>query len=85
MQNILHHHTTHLQVNIPTYIVILKHGLINVYLLYKVECFIGVSATNKIDNLTFVIIHDNLTCIDYYVMHYRFTALFLYSNRTIFM
>ena len=30
-------------------------------LLYKIDCFINVSATNKIDNLTCVIIHDNLT------------------------
>ena len=33
------------------------------------ECFIDVSATNKIDNLTFVIIHNNLTCDDYHETH----------------
>ena len=38
-------------------------------LLHKIECFsIDVSATNKID-LTCVIIHDNLTCVDYYETH----------------
>ena len=31
-------------------------------LLYKIECFIDVSANNKIDSLTCVIIHDNLMC-----------------------
>ena len=29
-------------------------------LLYKIECFIDVTASNKIDYLTCVIIHDNL-------------------------
>ena len=38
-------------------------------LLCKIKCFIGFSATNKIDNLTCVIIHDNLTCVDYYETH----------------
>ena len=38
-------------------------------LLYKIECFIDVSSTNKIDNLTCVIIHDNLTCVDYHETH----------------
>ena len=32
------------------------------YLLYKVECFIEVSVTDKNDNLTREIIHGNLTC-----------------------
>ena len=32
------------------------------YLLYKVECFIEVSATDKNGNLTCEIIHGNLTC-----------------------
>ena len=38
-------------------------------LLYKIECFIDFPASNKIDNLTCVIIHDNLTCVDYHEMH----------------
>ena len=29
-------------------------------LLYKIECFIDITATDKSDNLTCVIIHDNL-------------------------
>ena len=33
------------------------------------EWFIDFSATNKIDNLTCVIIHDNLTCVDYHETH----------------
>ena len=31
-------------------------------LLYKVECFIEVSATDKNGNLTCEVIHGNLTC-----------------------
>ena len=47
-------------------------------LLYKIEWFIDFFATNKIynltcviihDNLTRVIIHDNLTCVDYHETH----------------
>ena len=34
-------------------------------LLYKIECFIDVSAANRIDKLACAIIHDNLTCFDY--------------------
>ena len=38
--------------------------------LYTVGCFIDVSATNKIINLTWcVILHDNLTYVDYYETH----------------
>ena len=35
---------------------------------YKIEWFVDFSATNNIDNLTTtcVIIHDNLTCVDYH-------------------
>ena len=39
-------------------------------------------ATNKIDNLTWVIIHDNLTCrLSWNAL--EFTALFLWDNSTI--
>ena len=31
-------------------------------IIYKIECFIDASATNKSDNLTCVIIQNNLTC-----------------------
>ena len=41
----------------------------NINLLYKIEWFIDFSATNKIDNLTCVIIYDNLTCVDYHETH----------------
>ena len=37
--------------------------------LYKIEWFIDFSTTNRIDNLTCVIIHDNLTCVDYHETH----------------
>ena len=40
-----------------------------IFLLYKLEWFIDFSATNKIDNLTCVIIHDNLTCVDDHETH----------------
>ena len=36
---------------------------------YKIEWFIDFSATNKIDNLAYVIIHDNVTCVDYNETH----------------
>ena len=36
---------------------------------YKIELFIDFSVTNKIDNLTCVIIHDYLTCVDYNETH----------------
>ena len=39
-------------------------------LLYEIECFINVSAINKIDNLTCVI-PDNLTCVDYHETRIR--------------
>ena len=53
--------------------------------------FIDFSATNKIDNLTCVIIHDNLTCVDYPETHYSILLyfcgaiglLFYIINRTI--
>ena len=33
----------------------------------NVSCFsLEIYPTNKIDNLTRVIIHDNLTCVDYH-------------------
>ena len=34
-------------------------------LLYKVQCYIGISDTNKTDNLTCDIINDNFTCENY--------------------
>ena len=34
-------------------------------LLYKVQCFIRISGTDKTDNLTCEIIHDNFTCENY--------------------
>ena len=34
-------------------------------LLYKVQCFIGISGTDKTDNLTCEIIYDNFTCENY--------------------
>ena len=37
------------------------HDIINIYLLYQIEIFYFF-ATNKIDDLTCVIIHDNLMC-----------------------
>ena len=44
-------------------------------LLYKVYCFIEISSTDKSDNLTCEIIHDNLTC-----ENYRFSNIaFLYK------
>ena len=46
------------------------------WLLYKIECFIDVSATNKIDNLTCVIIHDNLRCVDYHETHWSLLLYF---------
>ena len=39
------------------------------YLLYKIEWFIDFSATNKIVDLTCVIIHENLTFVDYHETH----------------
>ena len=40
------------------------------YCKFKIEhWFIDFSATNKIDYLTCVIIHDNLTCVHYHEMH----------------
>ena len=52
---------------------ILKYGEIYLFiyllLLYKIEWFIDFFATNKIENLTCVIIHDNLTCVDYHETH----------------
>ena len=44
-------------------------AIYNDNLLYKIEWFIDFSAINKIDNLTYVIIHDNLTCVDYHETH----------------
>ena len=55
-------------------------------LLYKMECFVDVSAINKIDNLTCMIIHDNLTCT---IIMKRIRVLillwFLWDNRAIFL
>ena len=39
-------------------------------LLYKVRCFIGISGTDKTDNLTCEIIYDNFAC-----ENYRFSVL----------
>ena len=35
---------------------------IELFIIYKVECFMEVSATDKNGNLTCEIIHGNLTC-----------------------
>ena len=43
----------------------------NYHLLYQVECFIGVSATDKNGNLTCEIIHGDLTC----EINYRFLLI----------
>ena len=47
----------------------LQINFVYYFLLYKIECFIDFSATNKINNLTCVIIHDNLTCVNYHETH----------------
>ena len=39
------------------------------YLLFKIEYYIDFSTTNKIDNLTGVIIHVNLTFVNYHETH----------------
>jgi hypothetical protein len=39
--------------------------IVDVYLLYKVLCFIEISSTDKTDNLTCEIIYDNLICENY--------------------
>ena len=45
-------------------------------LLYKIEWLtIDFSTINKIDNLTCVIIHDNVICVDYHEIHYSFSVL----------
>ena len=44
------------------------------YLLYKIECFIAVSISNKIDNLTCVVIHDDPTWLSWSAL--EVTALF---------
>ena len=40
------------------------------------EWFIDFSVTNKIDNLTCAIIHNNLTCADYHETHLRLLLYF---------
>ena len=40
-----------------------------IYLLYKVQCFIGISGTDKTDNPTCEIIYDNFTCENYRFSH----------------
>ena len=43
-----------------------KHVFImHVTLLYKVQCFIRISCTDKTDNLTCEIIYDNFKCENY--------------------
>ena len=42
--------------------IVILHAWIYPFLLYKVECLIEVSATDKNGNLTCEIIHGNLTC-----------------------
>ena len=41
------------------------HSCIILYLLYKVQCFIRISGTDKTDDLTCEIIYDNFTCENY--------------------
>ena len=36
--------------------------VVYIYLLYKVQCFIRISGTDKTDNLTSEIIYDDFTC-----------------------
>ena len=43
--------------------------MINPFYYIKQDWFIDFSAINKIDNLICVIIHDNLTCVDYHETH----------------
>ena len=49
---------------------IVQHFVKEIYilktsLLYKVQCLIRISGTDKTDNLTCEIIYDNLTCVNY--------------------
>ena len=39
--------------------------VVYIHLLYKLQCFIWISGTDKTDNLTCEIIYDNLTCENY--------------------
>ena len=47
------------------------------------QCFIGISATNKFENHTFVIIHNNFTHVWLLWYEWEWTALVLEGNRSI--
>ena len=47
------------------------------------QCFIGISATNKFENHTFVIIHNSFTHVWLLWYEWEWTALVLEGNRSI--